>query len=116
MIDVSRGSLKAAAYVDSFDDVSISIITAQELIVGARGKRDVAAIESLISVYSIEHIDDAVGLLAYDLLKRYAKSDGLRTFDSLIASTAMARHLVLVTRNRRHFAMIEGLQIEVPLF
>jgi predicted nucleic acid-binding protein len=115
-IDVSRGSLKAAAYVDSFDDVSISIITAQELIVGARGKRDVAAIESLISVYSIEHIDDAVGLLAYDLLKRYAKSDGLRTFDSLIASTAMARHLVLVTRNRRHFAMIEGLQIEVPLF
>jgi predicted nucleic acid-binding protein len=66
LIDVSRGSLKAAAYVDSLDDVSISIITAQELIVGARGKRDVATIESLISTHSIEHVDDAVGLRTSD--------------------------------------------------
>jgi predicted nucleic acid-binding protein len=53
---------------------------------------------------------------AYDLLKRYAKPDGLRTFDSLIAATAMARDLLLVTRNRKHFAMIEGVRIEVPRF
>jgi predicted nucleic acid-binding protein len=76
----------------------------------------VAAIDSLISTYTIEHLDDAVGLLAYDLLKRYAKSDGLRTFDSLIAPTALQRGLVLATRNRRHFAMIGALQIEVPRF
>jgi len=64
----------------------------------------------------LEHIDTAIGLLAYDLLKAYSKSDGLRTFDSLIAATAMARDLVLSSRNRKHFAMIEGLQIQVPQF
>jgi len=116
MIDVSRGNADVASYIDSLSDAVISIVTAQELIVGARDKRDVAAIDSLISTYSIEHIDDAVGLLAYDLLKRHAKSGGLRTFDSLIASTAMARQLVLVTRYRKHFAMIDGLQIAVPRF
>jgi len=116
MIDVSRGNEDAASYVDALGDAVISIITAQELIVGARDKRDLAAIDSLISTYPIEHLDDAIGMIAYDLLKRYAKSDGLRTFDALIAATAMARQLMLVTRNRRHFAMIEGLQIEVPQF
>jgi len=49
MIDVSRGNADVASYIDSLSDAVISIVTAQELIVGARDKRDVAAIDSLIS-------------------------------------------------------------------
>ncbi len=116
MIDVSRGNGAAASFVDSLSEAVISIITAQELIVGARDKRDLEAIDSFISAYSVEHIDAPIGVLAYDLLKRYAKSDGLRTFDSLIAATALERGLVLASRNRKHFAMIEGLQIVAPQF
>jgi predicted nucleic acid-binding protein len=67
-------------------------------------------------MYSVKHIDAAIGLLAYDLLKKYAKPDGLRTFDSLIAATAMERGLRLASRNRKHFAMIDGLQVDVPRF
>jgi predicted nucleic acid-binding protein len=52
--------------------------------------------------------------LAYELLKRYAKSDGLRTFDALIAATAIQAGLTLVSRNRKHFQMISGLNFEVP--
>ena len=107
MIDVSRGSAQAASYLD---------ITAQELIVGARDKRDIAGIDSLIASYPVVDLDASIGRLAYDLLKRYAKSDGLRTFDSLIAATAMAHGLALVTRNRKHFQMIDGLLVEVPRF
>jgi predicted nucleic acid-binding protein len=106
----------AASYVDSLVDPAISIITAQELIVGARDKRDLAGTDSLIGTYPVGHIDAAIGLLAYDLLKRYAKSDGLRTFDSLIGATAMARDLSLLTRNRKNFAMIDGLLVEAPQF
>lgn len=36
MIDVSRGNENAAALVDSLGDAAISVITAQELIVGAK--------------------------------------------------------------------------------
>ena len=114
MIDVSRGNAGAANYLDSLADPAISIVTAQELIVGARDKRDLAGIDSLVSAYPVIHIDASIGQLAYDLLKRYAKSDGLRTFDSLIAATAIMRGLKLVSRNHKHFAMIEGLRLESP--
>jgi predicted nucleic acid-binding protein len=62
------------------------------------------------------HIDAPIGRLAYDLLKRYARSDGLRTFDSLIAATAIKGAFTLVSRNRKHFKMIDGLVLEVPQY
>jgi len=48
MIDVSRRNAAAANFVDSLDDITISIITAHELIVGARNQRDADSIDSLI--------------------------------------------------------------------
>jgi predicted nucleic acid-binding protein len=116
MIDLSRENAEAASYLDSLSDPAISIITAQELIVGARNKRDLSAIDSLVSTYRVIHIDAAIGRLAYELLKRYARSDGLRTFDSLIAATAIEQNCPLVSRNRKHFAMIEGLRLEAPQY
>jgi predicted nucleic acid-binding protein len=47
MIDVSRENANAATYLDSLADPAISIVTAQELIVGARDKRDLAGIDSV---------------------------------------------------------------------
>jgi len=116
MIDASRANANAASYLDSLNDPAISIVTAQELIVGARDKRDLAGIDSLVSAYPVIHIDASIGQLAYNLLKEYAKSHGLRTFDSLIAATAIVRGFQLVSRNRKHFAMIGGLRLESPQY
>jgi hypothetical protein len=69
MIDLSRGNADAADCVDSLSDPAISIVTAQELIVGARDKRDLNAIDSLVSMYRVIHIDAAIGQRAYELLK-----------------------------------------------
>ena len=117
MIDVSRRIAAAANFVDSLDDITISIITAHELIVGARNPRDANAIDSLINTYPVHaELDARITRLAYELLKRYAKSDGLRTFDALIAATAMEEGLTLVSKNRKHFQMISGLNLRVPDF
>ena len=91
MVDISRQDSAAAGFLDSLSDPAISIITAQELIVGARNKEDATGIDSLINAYPLIHVDAAIGERAYDLLKRYARSDGLRTFDSLIAATAIEK-------------------------
>ena len=56
MIDVSRGSARAATFVDSLEDITISIITAHELIVGARNHRDAATIDGLIRTFPV-HAD-----------------------------------------------------------
>ena len=114
MVDVSRRNADAANYVDSLPDILIAIVTAQELIVGARDKRDVVAIDGLVRSYPVVHINDRIGTRAYDLLKTYAKSHGLRTFDSLIAAIALEGNFTLVTRNRKHFGMIAGIRLQIP--
>jgi len=115
MVDVSRRNAAAATYVDSLDDTVISIITAHELIVGARNQRDADGIDGLIKSFPVHaELGAQITGMAYGLLKRYAKSDGLRTFDALIAATAIAEGLTLISRNRKHFQMIGDLSLEVP--
>jgi len=115
MIDVSRRNAAAANFVDSLEDITLSIITAHELIVGARDRRDAEGIDGLIKTYPVHgEIGVQITGLAYELLKRHAKSDGLRTFDALIAATAIKSGLTLVSKNRKHFQMISGLRFETP--
>ena len=40
------------------------------------------------------------------------RNHGLYVFDSLVAATAIEEGLKLVTKNRRHFGMIEGLSLD----
>jgi predicted nucleic acid-binding protein len=83
--------------------------------VGARSQRDAAGIDSLIKTYPVRaELGAQITSLAYELLKRYAKSDGLRTFDALIAATAIEETFTLVSKNRKHFQMISELNLEVP--
>ena len=104
MIDASRGRPGAAAIIDSSDDVTISIVTALELIVGARNQRDAENIDGLIKAYALHtELDARITGLAYELLKRHAKPDGIRTFDALIAATAIREGFTLVSRNRKHY-------------
>jgi predicted nucleic acid-binding protein len=115
MIDASRGRPGVAAIIDSSEDVTISIVTALELIVGARNQRDAESIDGLIKAYALHtELDARITGLAYELLKRHAKPDGLRTFDALIAATAIREGFTLVSRNRKHYQMIRELSLEVP--
>jgi predicted nucleic acid-binding protein len=117
LIDISRGSPAAIDYVDALPDPwMISQVTAMELLVGARDQREVAYLDAFLSSYPILPLHDSLGKLAYHLLKEYSKSHGLHVFDSLVAATALEQGLTLVTRNRRHFGMIERLILQVPKY
>jgi len=115
LIDVSRNNQAAIDFLDQLDDSwSISIITALELIVGARNKQEVTQIDQLIAVYSAIPLTAEIGNSSYGLLKQFAKSHGMRVFDSLIAATAIEKDLTLISRNRKHFQMISNLNLEIP--
>jgi predicted nucleic acid-binding protein len=115
LIDVSRGNAAAIKYVDALPEPWwISQVTAMELIVGARDKRELAMIDSFLALYPVAPFTDSIGTEPYRLLKTYAKSHGLHVFDSLVAATAIEKALTLVTLNRKHYQMIEGLLLEVP--
>ncbi|MBI4909856.1 MAG: PIN domain-containing protein [Acidobacteria bacterium] len=85
-----------------------------ELIAGARDKRDLTTIDEFLSRCRVARLTGSIGSAAYALLKSYAKSHGLQVFDSLVAATAMEEGLTLVSRNRKHYQMIAGLELEVP--
>ena len=59
-------------------------------------------------------LSPSVGTKAYELLKRYAKSHGLRIFDAIIAAAAIEGGTTLVTRNQKHFRMIPDLKLDIP--
>jgi predicted nucleic acid-binding protein len=101
LVDVSRNTL------------GLSAMTALELISGAKTQREVDLIDRLIEAYETIPVDEAIGRRAYELLKLYAKSHGLRTFDSLIAATAIEKQRTLVTKNRKLFGMVNGLAVAI---
>ncbi|MFY9619431.1 MAG: type II toxin-antitoxin system VapC family toxin [Pyrinomonadaceae bacterium] len=117
LIDVSRSNDAAIDFIDQLDDLwSISIITALELMVGARNKKEAGQIDKLVATYSAIPLTAKIGTSAYDLLRQFARSHGLRVFDSLIAATAIDRDLKLVTKNKKHFQMISTLKLEIPRY
>jgi len=112
LIDISRGNSNAADFVDALQgDILIGRISAMELIIGARNKRDQKVIEKFISLYSIQELSDAIGHNALQSLKQYSKSHGLTLADALIAATAMVNDLTLVSRNEKHFRPIKELSV-----
>ena len=117
LIDISRDRQESIDYVDMLADPwMISQVTAMELQVGARDKREVAYLVAFLSSYPIVPLSASIGKKAYELLLRYAKSHGLHVFDSLVAATAIEQGFTLVTRNQRHFAMITELVVQVPAY
>jgi predicted nucleic acid-binding protein len=115
LVDLTRNNPGAIEFIDRLQNAwSISIITGLELIVGAKNNREVREIDGLLATYAASHITESIERRAYGLLRTYAKSDGLRAFDSLIAATAIEQGLTLVSRNRKHFAMIDGLNLDCP--
>jgi len=115
LIDISRNRQESIDYVDTLADPwMISQVSAMELPVGARDKREAAYLDAFLSSYPIVPLSAAIGRKAYELLLRYAKSHGLHVFDSLVAATAIEQGFTLVTRNQRHFAMISELIVQVP--
>ena len=117
LIDVSRNNEAAINFLDQLEDSwSMSIITALELIVGVRNKKEVTQIDQLVAVYSAVPLTTEIGNSSYGLLRQFAKSHGLRVFDSLIAATAIEENLTLLSKNKKHFQMISNLNLEIPRY
>jgi len=111
LIDISRGSGSAADFVDDLNgEVFIARISAMELIIGARDRRDQDVIQKFISLFQLAELSDVIGRDAYAQAKRYSKSYGLSLADAPIAATATTNDFTLVSRNEKHFGPIADLK------
>ncbi|MFH0976147.1 MAG: type II toxin-antitoxin system VapC family toxin [Spirochaetota bacterium] len=99
------------------DPIKISIVTLMELYYGAyksqRIESNLAKIKTIDN--NIEKIPIGIETAEiFGILKSKQEKSGksLDDFDLILASTALAHNLILVTNNEKHFERIEGLVIE----
>ncbi|HXW33758.1 MAG TPA: type II toxin-antitoxin system VapC family toxin [Acidimicrobiales bacterium] len=87
------------------DELTVSVITQAELFAG--NQREEPAIEALLTRLTTVDVDATIARVA----GRIRRSTRLGLADALIAATAVEHQLPLMTRNRRHFERVPGLQL-----
>jgi toxin FitB len=84
---------------------AVSVVTRAELFAGR--EREEPAVEALLGRLSELEVSVDIARRA----GRIRRSTGLDLADALIAATALEHGLAVMTRNRRHFERVAGLQL-----
>lgn len=82
-----------------------------ELIVGCRNKTELRMLDEFLNRFQVLTITERISLKATQLLREYRLSHGLLIADALIAATALALDQPFITKNRRDYAFISGLNL-----
>ena len=109
VIEVLRGRDQAilaewGVVAGSSSPILVSPITFAEVGAGARGS-EAQTISQFFALLTCVAIDQEIGQLAGEYLRRYSKSHNLKIADALIAASATQNQATLWTRNRKHYPM-----------
>lgn len=110
-----RGNERAATFLDEQPGFFVSAVSYMELLQGLRDKVELRDLRQAIRFWDarIVQIDEEISARAMFLVEEYALSHGMQMADALIAATAVALGVSLVTANDRHYRHIEGLDVVV---
>lgn len=109
-----RGYPQAAQCLDRLPQLTLSAMSYLELLQGMRNKDELAAVQKMLALRraNILPLTPAITQRAIGLMSTLTLSHGLQAGDALIAATALAHQLRLLTGNSKHFAPIAGLEVE----
>jgi predicted nucleic acid-binding protein len=112
LVDYLRNHAPAVEFISQLDDPpTISAMTVAELYVGVRHRREQARVESLMARLRVVATSADVARQGGTFRRDYQQSHGLDLIDALIAATARVHGTRLVTRNARHFPMLDDLLV-----
>jgi predicted nucleic acid-binding protein len=113
LIWVLRGNTKAAALLREDEERCLSLVSYMELLRGARNRREVSTIQGFLRRQAFRSLPltENVGHRAAIYVEEYGLKAGLGVADAIIGATAAENGLMLVTGNRKHFAVIRDLQL-----
>jgi predicted nucleic acid-binding protein len=103
LIDHMRGRRHLAT-----DKTAVSVVTRSELFAG--DERHEAAVDALLEDCEEIEVSPEIARRA----GRIKRQTGLQIADAMIAATALEHDLPLMTRNRRHFERVAGLELRTP--
>ncbi len=114
LIDTARGIENAITCLQTLEEhseLTISSITQMEMIVGCQNSSELKALEKFLERFLIIPVSPEVSKQAVYLLKTYRLSHGLKIADALIASTAIASSIPLISKNQRDYRFIKTLTL-----
>ncbi len=117
LVDDRRGfpdGVKFIAAQHSAVGITISIVSAMELVAGCRDARDVQQLQKFVAAIAVIPLSGPISLRALQWMEQFSVSHGLTIPDALIAATALEQGLALYTKNTRHFQMLPGLRLIRP--
>lgn len=90
--------------------LATTVISAFELLSGARTSREKEKVERILRPILILPLDESASRLAAEMrLNLEARGNAIGMADYLIAAICVSRSFPLLTRNRAHFERISGL-------
>lgn len=115
LVDYSRGHPPALQWIQGLSgDISITFVTAAELLAGCRTRREQRVIEQELRNYEILWGSADSAVTALDWFKQYRLSHGVGFLDCLIGAIAFERGATLYTLNMNHFSPLPGLTARRP--
>ena len=113
LIWLMRGNAAALAAVSSETDWTLSAVSYMELVQGCRNKTELKALQKAFqsSASDVLPITQSISDAACRLVEKYSLSHSVHLADALIAATAMAQKLPLLSGNSKHFSAIDGLEL-----
>lgn len=114
LIDCLRGRSSAITFLGGQSAGSrprTHLLVAAELSAGARDKAEQSLIDSFLRGLDVALPDEADGLAALDLFRRFHLSHGVDRPDCQIAATALRLSVDVFTLNVKHFGAFPGLGV-----
>jgi tRNA(fMet)-specific endonuclease VapC len=111
------GAAERVAFELEHGNLYTTAVNRFDLESGARSEREGAAVEALLGALRVLPFDASSAFHAAAVRRELeAKGEGIGMANYLIAGTCMAHSGVLLTRNRRHFERIAGLNLSFSTF
>ena len=114
LIDTARGiehAITCLQTLEEHSELTISSITQMEMIVGCQNRSELRALLKFLERFLIISVSQDISLTAVHLLKTYRLSHELKIADALIASTAIANNIPLISKNQRDYRFIKTLTL-----
>lgn len=115
LIKIFRGDKEKRELLEPIqDELGLSVITAMELMNGAKSRKREYEVSKVIKAYFLYSLNINIATKAFAIIKKYHLNHTISVADALIAATAIDNKLPLYTDNVDDYSFITDLQLFKP--
>lgn len=109
-----RGNEKAYQVVEESSNFYISVVTYMELVQEMRSKKELNKLRKALHIWNVKilFVSEEISAKAMFYVEQHFLSHSMQLADTLIAATAIAYGIPILTGNDKHYKVMKDLQIK----